>query len=173
MFDEIKIATFQLAADKAPGPDGFSLTFFQTFWETIKEDIYNVFIDLQNDRLFSGPINFSYVCHIPKKEGVRRANDFRSISLINGLQKIISKVLAKRLALAMPSIITSTQSAFLKDRLLTDSFVTANELVNWCFHSGNECTCLKADFQKVFGNVSWSFLKCVLQWLRLNEKWWA
>ncbi|XP_020102569.1 uncharacterized protein LOC109720094 [Ananas comosus] len=171
--DEIKTATFQLAADKAPGPDGFSLTFFQTFWETIKEDIYNVFIDLQNDRLFSSPIDFSFVCLFPKKKGTRRATDFQPISLINGLQKIISKILANRLALTLPFIITSTQSAFLKDRLLTDSFTIASELVNWCSTSSNDCARLKADFQKAFDNVSWSFLERVLRWLGFNEKWWT
>ncbi|OAY79521.1 Ribonucleoside-diphosphate reductase large subunit [Ananas comosus] len=38
--DEVKVATFQLGSDKAPGPDGFPLLFFQTFWESVKEDIF-------------------------------------------------------------------------------------------------------------------------------------
>lgn len=32
---EIKEATFAIHADKAPGPDGFSASFFQANWETI------------------------------------------------------------------------------------------------------------------------------------------
>lgn len=34
--EEIKEAVFQLGRDKALGPDGFPLSFYQTFWEMIK-----------------------------------------------------------------------------------------------------------------------------------------
>ncbi|OAY81359.1 hypothetical protein ACMD2_23820, partial [Ananas comosus] len=37
----IKTATFQLGSDKAPA-DGFSLVFFQTFWDVVKEDIFKI-----------------------------------------------------------------------------------------------------------------------------------
>lgn len=32
---EIREATFVIHADKAPGPDGFSASFFQANWETV------------------------------------------------------------------------------------------------------------------------------------------
>ncbi len=41
--EEIKRATFELGADKAPGPDGFSLVFFQRFWVVIKDDLVKIF----------------------------------------------------------------------------------------------------------------------------------
>lgn len=67
----------------------------------------------------------------PEKEGVVRANDFRPICLLNGIQKIISKVLANRLEEVMQDLISTSQSAFLKGRLLAAAYVTANELVAW------------------------------------------
>lgn len=170
--EEVKTATFQLGSDKALGPDGFLLIFYQTFLESVKEDIFNVFIDLQENRLFTGPVDYAYVCLILKKEGARKANDFRSISLINGIQKIISEVLANRLALILLSIITSSQSAFHKDYLLTHSFVTATELVNWCSKSSKECASIKVDFEKAFNNVKWTFLQSILRWLRFSDQWW-
>lgn len=99
--EEVKIATFQLGSEKAPRPNSFSLIFFQTFWEVVKEDIFSVFSDLQADKLFTGPTDYSYVCLIPKKERACKVKDFHPISLINGIQKIISKVLTNRLALTL------------------------------------------------------------------------
>lgn len=125
--DEVKTATFQLGSDKAPEPDGFSLIFYQTFWESTKGDIFDVFIDLQNNKLSTAPVDYSFLCLIPKKDGARKINDFRPINLINGIQKIISKVLATRLASVLPSIISPSQSAFLEGRLMLDSFVTVTE----------------------------------------------
>lgn len=97
-----------LVVTRPPGPDSFPLLFFQTFWESVKNDILKVFIELQEDKLFTGPTDYSFVCLIPKKEGTHKAKEYRPISLINGIQKIISKVLANRLALSLPSIISPT-----------------------------------------------------------------
>ncbi|XP_020084915.1 uncharacterized protein LOC109707794 [Ananas comosus] len=169
--DEIKKATFQLGSEKAPGPDGFPLIFFQYFWETVKDIISNIFTDLQENNLFTAPTDYPYVCLIPKKEGACHANDFRPICLMNGIQKIISKVLANRIATILPMIISSSQAAFLKDRLLADSFVTASELLNWCAKSGKECVSIKVDFEKAYDNVRWSFLQSILRWLGFSEKW--
>jgi hypothetical protein len=36
---EIKEAIDDMPADKAPGPDGYSITFFRSCWEIIKDDI--------------------------------------------------------------------------------------------------------------------------------------
>ncbi|OAY82668.1 LINE-1 retrotransposable element ORF2 protein, partial [Ananas comosus] len=104
--EEVKKATFQLGGKKAPGPDGFPLIFFQHFWETVKENIFNIFLDLQNNVLLTTSTDYAYVCLIPKKEGASKVEHFRPISLINGIQKIISKVLANRLAAILPTIIS-------------------------------------------------------------------
>ncbi len=95
--DEIKKAVFQLGGDKAPGPDGFSMLFFQNFWYAIQADLISIFEDLYEGNLNTGPIDYAHICLVPKKEGAKAANDFRAICLINCVQKIISKVLANRL----------------------------------------------------------------------------
>ncbi|XP_020110396.1 uncharacterized protein LOC109725565 [Ananas comosus] len=58
--DEVKTATFQLGSDKAPGPDGFPLVFFQTFWDVVKDDITKVFSEFHDGTLFTGPIDYSF-----------------------------------------------------------------------------------------------------------------
>src|SRR6187455_2199976 len=41
---EIRDAIFSMEHNKAPGPDGFPAEFYQQFWDTIKEDLLNMFI---------------------------------------------------------------------------------------------------------------------------------
>lgn len=65
--EEIKEATFQLGGDKAPRPDGFNLRFFQRFWDVVMDDLYNVFSEIFNSNLNTGPLDYSYICLIPKK----------------------------------------------------------------------------------------------------------
>lgn len=37
--EEVKKAVFDLGSDKAPGPDGFPMMFFKTFWEIVKVEV--------------------------------------------------------------------------------------------------------------------------------------
>lgn len=99
------------------------------------------------------------------------ASDCRPISLINGIQKIISKTLVNRIDQVLTTIIAPMQSAFLKGRLMTDSFVSACELIAWCAKFGTECISIKGDFEKVFDNVRWPYLKSILSWLGFSNKW--
>ncbi len=85
--EEIRAVVFKLGGDKAPGPDGFPLCFYQAFWETVKDDIWKIFLKLFDGSISTGPIDYSFICLVPKKEGARRATDFRPISLLNGIQK--------------------------------------------------------------------------------------
>lgn len=41
--DEATGVVRSLNGDKAPGPNGFSLAFFQLCWEVVKEDILSIF----------------------------------------------------------------------------------------------------------------------------------
>jgi hypothetical protein len=63
--------------DKAPGPDGFSMAFFQDCWDVIKSDIMRVFHDFHAHGKFVKSLNATFIALIPKKLG-RRSSGFSS-----------------------------------------------------------------------------------------------
>jgi len=79
--------------------------------------------------------------------------DFRPIALLGSLYKILAKVLARRLVGTMNSIISSSQSAFLKGRNLVDGVVVVNEIVDFARKAKVQCLILKVDFEKAYDSV--------------------
>lgn len=96
--EEVKEAINEMPKDKAPGPDGFTRIFFSKCWGTIKGDVMRVvhlFQDLHGTNLHW--LNSANVVLLPKKDGAEGIADYRPISLIHGIAKIIAKILAIRL----------------------------------------------------------------------------
>ena len=105
--DEVKAVIDDLAADKAPGPDGFVGIFFKKSWSVIKGDIMaalNYFYQ-QHDQQFHH-LNKAHMVLLPKKENACSLGDFRPISLTHSIAKLFSKILAARLSLVLDELIS-------------------------------------------------------------------
>jgi hypothetical protein len=59
---------------------------------------------------------------LPKKDNAKMLKDYRPISLIHVMGKLLSKVLAKCMAPHLDSLIHHSQSAFIKGRFIEDNF---------------------------------------------------
>ena len=70
-------------------------------------------------------LNHTYVPLIPKKSKPELISDFRPISLCNVAYKLKTKVIANRLSLFFPSIISDTQGAFTQGHLISDNILIA------------------------------------------------
>jgi hypothetical protein len=51
-----------MGSDKAPGLDGFSMIFYQTYWEVIKDDLFSMFIDFYNGSFDIAKLNRATIC---------------------------------------------------------------------------------------------------------------
>ncbi|GKA15273.1 hypothetical protein Tco_0695020 [Tanacetum coccineum] len=109
---EIKTAVWGCGTDKSPGPDGFSFGFYRHFWPVIEHDVYMAV----NHFFIHGEIppgcNSSFIALIPKVPDANLVKDFRPISLIGSIYKIIAKILSNRLVNVLGDIVNEVQSAF-------------------------------------------------------------
>ena len=95
--EEVHGALADLNGDKAPGPDGFTVAFWQFGWDVVKTDILGLFRDFHDHGRFVRSLNSTFMVLIPKRGGVEDLKDFSPISLTGSIYKLIAKVLANRL----------------------------------------------------------------------------
>jgi hypothetical protein len=124
---EVKAAIWDCDSLKSPGPDGINFGFFKDFWMEMKGDVMRFISEFhQNGKLTKG-LNFTFIALIPKVDSPQRLNDFRPISLVGSLYKILAKLLANRLRMVIGSVISEAQTIFIKDRQILDGILIANE----------------------------------------------
>lgn len=170
--DEIKATVFDLPAEKAPGPDGFTGRFFRACLETIKDALQLTIDGMANSGGHnSGLVNSSNVILLPKKEVSSGIGDYRPIRLIHSLAKIFSKLMSCRLAPLLPSIVSVNQLAFVKKRCIHDNFVLVQGIIRDMRKKGEVSCFLKLDISKAFDSVSWPFLLELLGVLGFRPKW--
>jgi len=172
--EEVGLALSQMHPLKSPGPDGFSAGFFQKAWCFVGEKVSEAVLSFLNGGPFDPSINATNICLIPKNSAPESVKDYRPISLCNVVYKLISKVLANRMKLVLPQIISPEQSAFIPGRLITDNIIVAFETLHTMatrLKGRNGCMAIKLDMSKAYDRLEWGFLEAVMRRLGFAERW--
>ncbi|GJX09413.1 RNA-directed DNA polymerase, eukaryota [Tanacetum coccineum] len=168
---EIKKAVWDCGTDKAPGPDGFTFGFFRHFWYLVDKEIYDAVRYFFVNYHFPNGCNSSFIALIPKIPDANLVKDFRPISLIGSLYKIIAKILTNRLVGVLGSIVNEVQSAFIENRQILDGPFILNEVLSWCKKRNKQSLIFKVDFEKAYDSVRWDFLDDALSKFGFGVKW--
>ncbi|KAJ0895798.1 putative RNA-directed DNA polymerase [Helianthus annuus] len=169
--EEIKSAVWDCHGDRAPGPDGINFGFIKRCWDSFEKD----FVDLFKDFYMHGSINSgctsSFLALMPKCNDPSGLADFRPISLIGCINKVIAKVLVRRLKVVIGKLISEEQSAFLSDRSILDGPIILNEVVSWLKKSKKRGMILKVDIEKAYDSLNWVFLRSIMGQMGFPSKW--
>lgn len=105
------------------------MSFFLKNWSILKADILKVFQDFFQNGVINNRTNETYICLIPMKLRANKVSEFRPISLISSLYKLIAKVLVERLKKVLPHIISDAQTTFVEGRQILGAILIASEVV--------------------------------------------
>ena len=144
----------------APGSTGFSYLFFKVFWTDLSFIILNCYrYSLQTRKL---PVSLSrgIISLIPKGNKPKdRLDNWRPITLLDVLYKVLSKTIANRINRVLPSIIHPDQCGFVKGRYIGECVRTTMDVLDHAKQKQKTGLLLLIDFKKAFDSISFSFIK--------------
>ena len=152
--EEVSSALSELNGDKALGPDGFSLAFWQFCWDFVKDEIMSFFKDFFERGKLVRSLNTTFLVLIPKKGEAEDLSDFRPISLVGGLYKLLATVLANRLKKVARKVVSSTQNAFIEGRQILDAVLIANEVIGSLLKRKESGVLCKLDLEKAYDRIN-------------------
>ncbi|KAL9667325.1 hypothetical protein QQ045_001677 [Rhodiola kirilowii] len=157
--EEVRRAVFNMSPLKAPGVDGFPALFYQKNWGNIRGYVMVYVRELWMNGVLEDRLNKTLIVLIPKKKDADRMEDLRPISLCTGI---------------LDRVISASQSAFIKGRIITDNFIVAHEISHFlkrCRSQKEFFASIKVDMSKAYDQVEWSFLEQVMERMGFAEKW--
>ncbi|GKA29034.1 putative RNA-directed DNA polymerase, partial [Tanacetum coccineum] len=141
--EEIKEAVWSCASSKAPGPDGFNFNFIKSYWEILKHAFFGSIKYFEATGKIVNGCNPSFLVLIPKNKDSLGFSDYRPISLIGCVYKVLSKILATRLS----------------------------KIIRMASIDNLKLLLFKVDFEKAFDSVNWTFLQNTMRQMGFGRKW--
>jgi hypothetical protein len=127
--DEVKFALDRMVKNKAPGPDGIPVEFYQVCWRIVKHDIMAVFDDWYAGELDLFRLNFGMIILLQKSKDADVISKYRPICLLQVMYKLITKVATIRVEPFMGKLSSSCQTAFIKGRNIMDGIMSLHEIL--------------------------------------------
>ena len=149
---------------KSPGHGGLTKEFYEHFWDDLKFYFINSLRQFKIDGNVSISQRQAIIKLIAKKGRDKRfVKNWRLISLLNVDTKILSKSLAEKLKNVLPKIISSNQTAYVKNRCMSESGRLISDVIETCDILDIPGYLVIIDIEKPFGSLDHDFLLSALK----------
>ncbi|XP_073361214.1 uncharacterized protein [Aegilops tauschii subsp. strangulata] len=140
-------------------------------YEVIKPEVMALFDEFFVGSIDLARLNYGVITLIPKVAGASDIRQFRPITVINVIFRILAKGYAIRAAPITDRITHPDQSAFIQGRYILDGVLVFHEALHEVHSKHLKAVFLKLDFHKAYDTVSWTFLRECLLRKGFDDRW--
>jgi hypothetical protein len=127
---EIEQALQALPKEKAPGADGLPTEFLVGLWDSMKDDLLAVYKEALEVSYLCRDLNTGILCLLPKGGNKILIKNWRPITLLGTVYKLLAKTMVRRLQPMLGQLIRPNQTGFLKGRSIIDNVFLAFEMMD-------------------------------------------
>jgi len=113
--EELEETINKMSKNKALGPDGFTIEFYQVTWSFVGKDLLDLVEESRCSKRMHQGLNATFLALIPKNGCSDEPQGFRPISLCNVVYKILATIMVNRLKLILLDLIGQSKLALSKD----------------------------------------------------------
>jgi exonuclease III len=154
----------------APGFDGYSNSLILKCWPYFRIPLLNYF----NCCLRKGSLteNFKSACIrlIPKKGDLTKLKNWRPISLLSNMYKILSRAINTRLEKIVNRVCSRAQKGYNNKRFTQEVLINVCDTIGYCRDANLNGALVAIDMAKAFDTLSHKFLNAVLKFFRFGPE---
>ena len=154
----------------SPGSSGFTNEFFKFFWRDLKVFIINALNYGYEQGMLSVTQRLGIITIIPKGDKDKTLlRNWRPLTLLNCLYKIVSGCIAERMKPHLTSIIHGDQKGFVSGRYIGEAIRMTYDIIQWAKDHKKTGIILLIDFEKAYDSLSFSYIKKCLNFFNFGE----
>jgi hypothetical protein len=146
------------------------MEFFHEFASKVVSTLFHAFATMFSADSTSTHVNKGMITLIPKLGDRSRLNNWRPITLLGSIYKILAKTLARRIQADLTEVIRPNQTGFVEGQSILDNVFLAQESLGWAEESDQDLVLL-LDFEKAFDKIECGFLFKALDKLGFSPTW--
>ena len=155
----------------SPGSTGFTTEFFKFFWRDIKNFVVNSVNFAFDQGRLSITQRLGIISIIPKGEKDKRfLTNWRPLTLLNTLYKLISGCIADRIKPALHSLIHPDQKGFVAGRYIGEVVRTTYDIMHFAKENNIPGLLLTVDFEKAFDSIDFGFITACLKLYNFSDE---
>ncbi|CAI5458366.1 unnamed protein product [Closterium sp. Yama58-4] len=155
---EVKQAIQEMANGKSPGCDGIPKELFQHQWELLRKPVMAMIEEFVSSGNLPAVANEAVTILLYKKGEETDVRNYRPITLLTSVYKILAKVVASRMKAVLDQVISKEQFGFLPGRRLTDAVSLVADLIETAKNEDSDWYLLLIDFEKAYDSVRRGFM---------------
>jgi hypothetical protein len=155
---ELDAALKTMKNGSAGGPDGLSVKFVKKFWHFFRVPLKKYADYCTVNGTITDSFATASIKLIPKKGDLSKIKNWRPISLLNVLYKIIAKALNNRLKKIAPLVLSRSQKGFVDKKFIQECLINIGETINYAERNKIKAFCLALDMAKAFDSVNHALL---------------
>uniref|UniRef100_A0A670INW4 Reverse transcriptase domain-containing protein n=1 Tax=Podarcis muralis TaxID=64176 RepID=A0A670INW4_PODMU len=170
--EEIKEVIKELKGGKAPGPDGFTASYYKEMEFVLLTPLKEVMNNILKEREIPETWKDAFITLIPKQDSdLLQVKNYRPISLLNIDYKIFAGILARRMKNILLENIHGDQAGFLPGRQMKDNIRNIRNIIEYLSaRCDKQAILMFVDAEKAFDNIIWDFLLKHLEYMEVGTE---